>query len=175
MGFSVVRINPFLISSSEGDGFGNRIERGPSVAVDSKGYRMTVNSAKPRPLLKSLGLIIDGYHAVAGSVVKLLLWFFPLDITRFIVSIIIDSSKRMQRRWSWSYMCKEFRETSRIVPFGAHPNSPASVITAASGITSLCANIQTATIEKENTLGCTEKYGKNPMGEVCCQEKLFTT
>jgi hypothetical protein len=103
-------------------GFFNR----PPIGHDSAGKRYGANSKANSPFFKGLGFSPKFYEMISASVINLFFFRSPFAIGRFIITIIINSFKRMFGSVRGPHILKKI---SKGMPTFTHLYSPFSIKT----------------------------------------------
>ena len=106
---------------------------GPSESIDSASNRSALNSGLLRPLNERLGFASYGDEPVSSCVARLLEPQSPPAICRFIISIVIDSVKRVIFARALSHVC--VKGVKRLLPRIANLYSATSPVIEISVIT----------------------------------------
>ena len=105
--------------------YSKRFLNRPMVVVKTSLYGSSFNSRDFSPFSYIKGFPIKGYKSCFSAIQNLLRPCSPTTILRSIITIVIDSIKRMFSRWGVSHI---FKKASKIKPSFAYLNSSSSII-----------------------------------------------
>ena len=97
----------------------------PFVVVQSLRNGCSFKTCFFRPFDKSKGFVQKSYFSVSRCVSVLFSWRFPSDVSRLIISVVVDSSKRMIFAWSKSNIGQKI---GKIFPSFANSYSSSAIM-----------------------------------------------
>lgn len=113
-----------ILSSFFSFGGCKRFFYAPAIRINPLSDCCSFQTSSFRPLNKGQCFPIKRYFSIRGSIPMLLLWSFPLNISRLIIAFIVNSSKRVLFAGCISNIIKK---VGKFLPSFAYGNSSSSV------------------------------------------------